>query len=185
MKLANKTALLTGGGSGIGAGCAIALAREGCQVAIAGGSADKLAEVAKRFDGTPAIKAHPVDVADRASVADPLAGPTASSAGSTSSSTVPASTRSSGRSTSFRPKTGTGSWRSTRRGLQLPPRSPAADEAAPRRPDREHQFDVGRSRAYWGASPARRVEVRHGGPGHHRGAGGAGDGHPHHEYLSR
>jgi NADP-dependent 3-hydroxy acid dehydrogenase YdfG len=70
MKLANKTALLTGGGSGIGAGCAIALAREGCQVAIAGRSADKLAEVAKRFQGKPAIKTHPVDVADRASVAD-------------------------------------------------------------------------------------------------------------------
>jgi len=68
MRLGNKTALITGGGSGIGAGCAIALAREGCQVAIAGRQADKLAEVARRFDGSPAIKAHPVDVADRESV---------------------------------------------------------------------------------------------------------------------
>jgi NADP-dependent 3-hydroxy acid dehydrogenase YdfG len=68
MGLTNKTALITGGGSGIGAGCAIALAREGCQVAIAGRQAEKLAEVAKRFDGTPAIKSHPVDVADRESV---------------------------------------------------------------------------------------------------------------------
>ena len=55
MGLTNKTALITGGGSGIGAGCAIALAREGCQVAIAGRQTEKLAEVSKRFDGTPAI----------------------------------------------------------------------------------------------------------------------------------
>lgn len=70
MTLANKTALITGGGTGIGAGCAMALAREGCQVAIAGRRADKLAEVAKRFDGKPAITTHPVDVTDRASVAE-------------------------------------------------------------------------------------------------------------------
>ena len=42
----------------------------GCQVAIAGRRADKLTEVAKRFDGTPAIKTHAVDVTDRASVAE-------------------------------------------------------------------------------------------------------------------
>ncbi len=70
MTLANKTALITGGGTGIGAGCAIALAREGCQVAIAGRRADKLTEVAKRFEGAPAIKTHLVDVTDRASVAE-------------------------------------------------------------------------------------------------------------------
>jgi NADP-dependent 3-hydroxy acid dehydrogenase YdfG len=70
MTLANKTALITGGGTGIGAGCAIALAREGCQVAIAGRRADKLTEVVKQFDGTPAIKTHPVDVTDRTSVAE-------------------------------------------------------------------------------------------------------------------
>jgi NADP-dependent 3-hydroxy acid dehydrogenase YdfG len=70
MTLANKTALITGGGTGIGEGCALALAREGCRVAIAGRRADKLTEVAKRFEGTPAIKTHPVDVTDRASVAE-------------------------------------------------------------------------------------------------------------------
>lgn len=69
MKLANKTALVTGGGSGIGAGCAIALASEGCQVAIAGRRPEKLAEVAGRFKGSPPLKTHPVDVADRKSVA--------------------------------------------------------------------------------------------------------------------
>jgi NADP-dependent 3-hydroxy acid dehydrogenase YdfG len=70
MTLANKTALITGGGTGIGEGCALALAREGCRVAIAGRRADKLTEVAKRFEGTPAIKTHAVDVTDRASVAE-------------------------------------------------------------------------------------------------------------------
>jgi NADP-dependent 3-hydroxy acid dehydrogenase YdfG len=70
MKLADKTALITGGGSGIGAGCALALAREGCTVAIAGRRAEKLAEVARQFVGTPAIKTHEVDVANRKSVAE-------------------------------------------------------------------------------------------------------------------
>jgi NADP-dependent 3-hydroxy acid dehydrogenase YdfG len=70
MTLQSKTALITGGGTGIGEGCALALAREGCQVAIAGRRADKLAEVAKRFEGTPAIKTHAVDVTDRTSVAE-------------------------------------------------------------------------------------------------------------------
>ena len=70
MTLQNKTALITGGGTGIGEGCALALARAGCQVAIAGRRVDKLTEVAKRFDGTPAIKTHAVDVTDRASVAE-------------------------------------------------------------------------------------------------------------------
>src|ERR1700685_2374021 len=69
MKLSNKTPLVTGGGSGIGAGCALALAREGCQVAIAGRQAEKLARVAKGFEGSPPIKTHPVDVVDRESVA--------------------------------------------------------------------------------------------------------------------
>jgi len=68
MKLAKKTALITGGGSGIGAACAIALAGEGCHVAIAGRRPETLAEVARQFEGSPAIKTHPVDVADRQSV---------------------------------------------------------------------------------------------------------------------
>lgn len=58
MSLANKTALITGGGTGIGAGCAVALARAGCAVAIAGRRANKLAEAARLFDGKPAIKTH-------------------------------------------------------------------------------------------------------------------------------
>jgi NADP-dependent 3-hydroxy acid dehydrogenase YdfG len=70
MKLANKTALVTGGGTGIGAACALALAREGCQVAVAGRRLGKLIATAGQFDGQPAIKSHAVDVGDRKSVAD-------------------------------------------------------------------------------------------------------------------
>jgi len=66
--LKSKTALITGGGSGIGLGAALALAREGCRVAIAGRRADVLAEAAASWRGQPAILHHPCDVADRASV---------------------------------------------------------------------------------------------------------------------
>jgi NADP-dependent 3-hydroxy acid dehydrogenase YdfG len=70
MRLEGKTALVTGGGSGIGAGCALALAREGCRVAIAGRRMEKLEEVARRCQGPAPILTHAVDVADRASVAE-------------------------------------------------------------------------------------------------------------------
>jgi NADP-dependent 3-hydroxy acid dehydrogenase YdfG len=70
MRLEGKTALVTGGGSGIGAGCALALAREGCRVAIAGRRMEKLEEVARRTQGPAPILTHAVDVADRASVAE-------------------------------------------------------------------------------------------------------------------
>ena len=68
MKLAGKTALVTGGGSGIGLGIAIALAEEGCRVAIAGRNADKLRAAAASFTGQPAMLSHPVDVGDLKSV---------------------------------------------------------------------------------------------------------------------
>jgi NADP-dependent 3-hydroxy acid dehydrogenase YdfG len=70
MRLEGKTALVTGGGSGIGAGCALALAGEGCRVAIAGRRMNKLEEVARCGQGPAAILTHAVDVADRASVAE-------------------------------------------------------------------------------------------------------------------
>lgn len=66
--LKSKTVLITGGGSGIGLGTAVALAREGCRVAIAGRRADVLKQAAKTWSGQPAIVHHPCDVADRASV---------------------------------------------------------------------------------------------------------------------
>ncbi|MGD9721950.1 MAG: SDR family oxidoreductase [Pirellulales bacterium] len=70
MKLAGKTALITGGATGIGEGIAIAFAREGCRVAIAGRREDKLREAAATWTGQPPILVHTVDVADRASVAE-------------------------------------------------------------------------------------------------------------------
>ncbi len=68
MKLAGKTALVTGGGTGIGLGIATALADEGCRVAIAGRRADKLAESAKSYSGKNALLHHAVDVGELASV---------------------------------------------------------------------------------------------------------------------
>jgi len=67
MSLSGKTALITGGGTGIGAACAIALAEAGCKVAIAGRREDKLQELAEQFTGEPGIICHTVDVADRTS----------------------------------------------------------------------------------------------------------------------
>jgi len=69
MKLADKTALVTGGGTGIGLGVALALASEGCRVAIAGRREQPLKEAAEAWQGEPALLHHAVDVADRESVA--------------------------------------------------------------------------------------------------------------------
>ncbi len=70
MRLAGKTALVTGGATGIGQAIAVAFAREGCHVAIAGRREDKLREAAAAWHGKPALETHTVDVADRASVAE-------------------------------------------------------------------------------------------------------------------
>ncbi|HEX5103437.1 MAG TPA: SDR family oxidoreductase, partial [Pirellulaceae bacterium] len=66
--LSNKTALITGGGSGIGLGTALALAREGCRVAIAGRRLEVLKQAAATWTGKPPILCQAVDVADRGSV---------------------------------------------------------------------------------------------------------------------
>ncbi|HUT10564.1 MAG TPA: SDR family oxidoreductase [Thermoguttaceae bacterium] len=68
MGLKDKTALVTGGGSGIGLGIAEALAREGCRVAISGRTESKLQEAAAGIDGDRPVLTHPCDVADRDSV---------------------------------------------------------------------------------------------------------------------
>ena len=68
MSLKDKTALVIGGGTGIGLGVAQALASEGCSVAIAGRRQQVLQEAAEL--SRPALLHHPVDVADRQSVAD-------------------------------------------------------------------------------------------------------------------
>jgi NAD(P)-dependent dehydrogenase (short-subunit alcohol dehydrogenase family) len=68
MKLQGKTAVVTGGGTGIGEAIALALAGEGCRVAIGGRRIEKLREVAGRSKGGPPILVHPVDVGERQSV---------------------------------------------------------------------------------------------------------------------
>jgi NADP-dependent 3-hydroxy acid dehydrogenase YdfG len=67
-RLAGKTALVTGGGTGIGYGIAAALAGEGCRVAISGRREDKLREAAAAYKGEPGLLVCQADVADRTSV---------------------------------------------------------------------------------------------------------------------
>jgi NAD(P)-dependent dehydrogenase (short-subunit alcohol dehydrogenase family) len=69
--LDGRTAVVTGGGRGIGAGIALALAEAGARVAIVGRNADSLAEVAAAATGEiTAITADLADPAAPASVAD-------------------------------------------------------------------------------------------------------------------
>ena len=66
MKLQGKTAVVTGGATGIGFGIAKALAAEGCRVAIGGRSEGKLKTAAAEWSGQPAIIFHTSDVSNRA-----------------------------------------------------------------------------------------------------------------------
>ena len=68
-RLAGKTALVTGGATGIGEAIAVALAKEGCRVAIAGRRAEQLGTAAANWTGQPPLLTHTVDVTDRDSVA--------------------------------------------------------------------------------------------------------------------
>jgi NAD(P)-dependent dehydrogenase (short-subunit alcohol dehydrogenase family) len=68
MKLAGKTAVVTGGGTGIGRAIAQSLAGEGCRVAIAGRREDPLRDAAAAWSGEVAIEFHTLDVADQQSV---------------------------------------------------------------------------------------------------------------------
>jgi NAD(P)-dependent dehydrogenase (short-subunit alcohol dehydrogenase family) len=68
MRLQGKTAVVTGGGTGIGWGIARALASEGCRVAISGRREEVLREVTSQWKNDPPIFFHACNVADRASV---------------------------------------------------------------------------------------------------------------------
>lgn len=68
MRLAGKTAVVTGGGTGIGLAIAAALAREGCRVAIGGRREDTLREAAARYPGPPPLAYHALDVTQLESV---------------------------------------------------------------------------------------------------------------------
>ena len=69
MQLADKIALVTGGGSGIGLATALALAKEGCRVAIAGRNGEKLRAAAEGQTEGPPIISRACDVAEPADVA--------------------------------------------------------------------------------------------------------------------
>ncbi len=70
MKLQDKTAVVTGGGTGIGLGIAAALAAQGCRVAITGRRENKLREAVESCGGDPPMLYRAADVADRDSVGD-------------------------------------------------------------------------------------------------------------------
>jgi NADP-dependent 3-hydroxy acid dehydrogenase YdfG len=63
-KLTGKIALVTGGGSGIGAACAKALVQEGAKVAITGRNQAKLNEVAKQLGQPAELLTVAADVSD-------------------------------------------------------------------------------------------------------------------------
>jgi len=63
-RLQQKTALVTGGGSGIGLAVAQAFLREGARVAITGRSADRLRQAAQTLQAGDRLLTCPADVAD-------------------------------------------------------------------------------------------------------------------------
>jgi NAD(P)-dependent dehydrogenase (short-subunit alcohol dehydrogenase family) len=70
MTLHDRTAVITGAGSGIGRAIAQALARRGCHLALVDISEPGLAETVQLVDGASIrISRHRLDVADRAAVA--------------------------------------------------------------------------------------------------------------------
>lgn len=69
MELKGKTALVTGGGSGIGLATAKALAAAGCKVAISGRSSETLEQAAASVEDAGPLLCRTCDVTDRGAVA--------------------------------------------------------------------------------------------------------------------
>jgi len=65
MTFPSKRCFITGGGSGIGRGLAVALARQGTQVIIAGRRVEALQEVCQAH---PGIEVYPLDITDRSAL---------------------------------------------------------------------------------------------------------------------
>ena len=68
MQLQNKTAIITGGGTGIGQAIANAFAQAGANVVITGRRLDKLNETVAAIGGENPVHAYATDVADREEV---------------------------------------------------------------------------------------------------------------------
>ena len=68
MRLQNKSAVVTGGGTGIGLAIAQALAEEGCRIIIAGRREEKLQQAVEAWPCATPPRYHRVDVAARQSV---------------------------------------------------------------------------------------------------------------------
>jgi NAD(P)-dependent dehydrogenase (short-subunit alcohol dehydrogenase family) len=69
-QLQGKTALVTGGGSGIGLAVARAFLQEGAKVAITGRTESKLRRAAETLPSRERLLAHPADVSDPGQVAE-------------------------------------------------------------------------------------------------------------------
>jgi NAD(P)-dependent dehydrogenase (short-subunit alcohol dehydrogenase family) len=77
-RLADKTALITGGGSGIGLAVARAFLTEGARVAITGRDHNKLLRAAEYLAGNKRLLVHPCDATDPDAVAELVAAVNAS-----------------------------------------------------------------------------------------------------------
>jgi NAD(P)-dependent dehydrogenase (short-subunit alcohol dehydrogenase family) len=70
MRLAGRTAVITGGANGIGRAIAVSLARRGCHLALADIDEDGMTGTAELIrDSGVRVTQHRVDVADRVAVA--------------------------------------------------------------------------------------------------------------------